>query len=323
MEQAISRFTDLARSRRVSLGIDAEQTHFQSGIDTWVIKWASRYNRRTSSFSPSTPLVYPPSSSSAQDSSVQSTSSHLDSGDESYTTIYNTYQAYLRSTAKLLASHLLRAQQEGFVLGVKLVRGAYLASEPEHLPWGSKEATDSAYDQIAESIVRRRWIGVLKDALNELDRTETKDERGERSFPQVTFLLATHNLPSVRKIMAIRQAQAESGEPRIPMVYAQLMGMADHITGELVNAAAHARAIHPPCSEEGEDGKIVAIANGMGKDVEIPKVWKYLVWGGVGECAKYLVRRAEENRDAVRRTGEARREFGREARKRIKRFVTG
>ena len=30
-----------------------------------------------------------------------------------------------------------------------------------------------------------------------------------------------------------------------------------------------------------------------------PKAYKYVVWGSVGECLKYLIRRAEENRDAV------------------------
>ena len=211
---------------------------------------------------------------------------------------------------------------------MKLVRGAYLASEPQDLPWGSKEATDAAYDQIAESIVRRHWGGVLGVAAEEIGRTERDGERlnKERGFPEVTFLLATHNLASVRKIMGIRQAQAENGERRVPMVYAQLMGMADHVTGELVASAQQARkAGHTALAamEDGEARKVGVMAKEKRENVEVPKVWKYLVWGGVGECAKYLVRRAEENRDAVGRTGEARREFGREVRRRVKGLVTG
>jgi len=49
----------------------------------------------------------------------------------------------------------------------------------------------------------------------------------------------------------------------------------------------------------------------------MPKVYKYLVWGSVGECMRYLVRRAEENRDAVQRTVESRKALVRELQRRV------
>jgi len=38
-----------------------------------------------------------------------------------------------------------------------------------------------------------------------------------------------------------------------------------------------------------------------GQGTAVP-VYKYLVWGTTGECMKYLLRRAQENKDAVART---------------------
>ena len=75
------------------------------------------------------------------------------------------------------------------------------------------------------------------------------------------------------------------------MVYAQLQGMADDISCELVCAGqkAHETAI-----------------NGQKAAVDVPKAYKYLVWGTTGECMKYLLRRAHENKDAVQRTREGR-----------------
>ena len=45
--------------------------------------------------------------------------------------------------------------------------------------------------------------------------------------------------------------------------------------------------------------------------------YKYLVWGTTGECMKYLLRRAQENKDAVSRTREGRDEMAKEAGRRV------
>ncbi|KAJ3474445.1 hypothetical protein NLG97_g9842 [Lecanicillium saksenae] len=52
-------------------------------------------------------------------------------------------------------------------------------------------------------------------------------------------------------------------------------------------------------------------------------VYKYMAWGTTGECMKYLLRRAEENRDAVTRTREDRDAMWAELLRRVKgRFQT-
>ena len=240
IEEAITEICELAEARGVRLLFDAEQDAVQRGIDAWTLRFQRRYNR--------TKL--------------------------GQATVYGTYQAYLRSTPANLARHLMTAQQEGFTLGVKLVRGAYMSSDPRHLFWSSKEETDSAYNGIAEALITRKWNHVLKPmAEGNLD-----------TVPETAFVLASHNHETVKKATALRMEQIKRGEPKIEMAYGQLMGMADEVSCELV-MTAKSRGMVP--FEKSES---------VG-----PKAYKYAVWGSVGECAKYLVRRAEENRDAVTR----------------------
>jgi len=52
--------------------------------------------------------------------------------------------------------------------------------------------------------------------------------------------------------------------------------------------------------------------------VDIPKAYKYLVWGTTGECMKYLLRRAQENKDAVQRTRDGRNAMAAELVRRVK-----
>jgi len=75
--------------------------------------------------------------------------------------------------------------------------------------------------------------------------------------------------------------------------------MADNVSCELVQAAKEARE---------------TVKN---EEVDIPQAFKYLVWGSVGECSKYLLRRAQENRDAVTRTVEGRQALGHEVARRL------
>ena len=240
IEEAITEICELAKARGVRLLFDAEQDAVQRGIDAWTLRFQSRYNKTSLG----------------------------------QATVYGTFQAYLRSTPANLARHLLIAREEGFTLGVKLVRGAYMSSDPRHLFWSSKEETDRAYNGITEALITRRWNNVLKPLA----------ERKFDKVPEVAFVLASHNHETVKKATALRMEQIERGEPKIEMAYGQLMGMADEVSCELV-MTAKARAMVPTERRES-----------MG-----PKVYKYAVWGSVGECAKYLVRRAQENRDAVSR----------------------
>ena len=232
---------------------DAEQQVVQPGIDAWTVRFQRLYNNDI----PGKAIVY------------------------------GTYQAYLRSTPAILAKHLAIAQKEGFTLGVKLVRGAYLSSDPRESFWDTKKETDKAFDGISEALIKRQYNDVL-----------TPSDRSSKEFPNVSLLLASHNHQSVRKAMSIRKAQTNAGAKKIDLAFGQLMGMADEVSCEL----ALARRDLGPQNESRDEG---------------PKVFKYLVWGSVGECMKYLLRRAEENRDAVLRARESRTALKVELRRRI------
>ncbi|KAI9047585.1 hypothetical protein LZ554_008298 [Drepanopeziza brunnea f. sp. 'monogermtubi'] len=261
LKEAIDSVCDLARERGVKLLFDAEQAALQPGIDAWTLKYMEKYNQGANG-----------------------------------AVVYGTYQAYLKGAPAVLASHLAAARKGGFTLGVKLVRGAYLGSDPRHLIHDTKADTDAAYDGISESLVRRTYNTTLQPAPSEADQ----------KFPAVAVVLAGHNITSVRKVQALCTQQKKLGVSpnQIDIVYAQLQGMADEVSCELVLASREAR----------ERQRADAAA-----EVDVPRAYKYLVWGSTGECMKYLYRRAQENKDAVQRTREGRDAMAGELWRRVRR----
>jgi hypothetical protein len=237
LASAIESICQLAASRDVRLLFDAEQQALQAGIDDWTLDYMRRYNR------------------------------------DGRTVIFGTYQAYLKATPATLSKHLLAAQKDNFSLGVKLVRGAYLGSDPRHLIHDTKADTDAAYDSIAGALLKRSWNSPLI----------RPGGTASKAFPKVSMVLASHNRDSVLKARAILDA----GETDTEVAFAQLQGMADEVSCELV---ASPTAVDSDAVAE----KTLALSR--------LKVYKYLVWGSTGECMKYLLRRAHENRDAVERT---------------------
>ncbi|ROW04729.1 hypothetical protein VMCG_04778 [Cytospora schulzeri] len=241
LASAIDEICSLARDRGVRLLFDAEQQALQAGIDDWTLEYMRKYNN----------------------------------SEPGKACIYGTYQAYLKATPSVVAEHLRAAQKDGFTLGVKLVRGAYLGSDPRHLIHDSQADTDACYNGIAEALLRREWSGTLSPFA---PSPTTKP-----SFPDVNMVLATHNAESVRKARAI----LESGERATECAFAQLQGMADEVSCEIL--AVKDQGVKMAAASE--DGELFR-----------PRAYKYLVWGSTGECMKYLLRRAQENKDAVGRT---------------------
>ncbi|KAM3453825.1 hypothetical protein MY3296_003486 [Beauveria thailandica] len=221
--KSIDTICALAQQRGVRLLFDAEQDALQDGIDSWTMTFARKYNT-----SPDT------------------------------ATVYGTYQAYKKKTPAVISRHLADAQEGGFSLGVKLVRGAYLGSDPRQCFWETQQGTDACYNSIAAGVLTRQWGPMVE---------------GKGEFPNAHIVLATHNVESVRRARAICGA----GGAKSGIAFAQLQGMADEVSCELVEA------------------------DSANKGAELP-VFKYLVWGTTGECMKYLLRRANENKDAVGRT---------------------
>ena len=246
-EEAVHDICRRATKRGVGLLFDAEQVSLQDGIDNWTMFFAKRYNKEKA-------------------------------------VVFGTYQAYTKRTPANLAKHLDLAREENFVLGVKLVRGAYLGSDPRELFWATIDETHNCYNDIAKAIMRKQYQGILRPVEGRSDE-----------FPRVSLVLATHNAESVRLAIKLRDEQARNREERIELAYGQLLGMADNVSGELVQTAMTRLESH-----------------NSDADLDIPKAYKYVVWGKMGLCMKYLLRRAYENKDAVSRTKEARQALGRE-----------
>ncbi|RGP73198.1 aspartate cytoplasmic [Fusarium longipes] len=176
--------------------------------------------------------------------------------------LYNSYQAYLKSTQDTLKNHLQIASDKGFTLGIKVVRGAYMSSDPRSLIHDTKQDTDDNYNQIAQGILRRDFLGFGGSSA--------------KPFPSAQLLLASHNKESLVKAHELHQERTKANLPTVPVKFAQLHGMSDEVSFGLLQL---------------KDDKGVS-----------PEVYKCTTWGTLGECMAYLTRRAIENRDAASRT---------------------
>ncbi|MDB5116163.1 MAG: proline dehydrogenase [Mucilaginibacter sp.] len=131
--------------------------------------------------------------------------------------VYNTYQLYRHDKLDSLMSDNEVAATEKFILGAKLVRGAYMEKErkrAEEKDYPSpiqptKEATDKDFDLALEYCT---------------DNIQT-----------IAFVAGTHNEESCRLLTALLERKGI--DPKNPHVYfAQLLGMSDNLSFNLANA---------------------------------------------------------------------------------------
>lgn len=181
--------------------------------------------------------------------------------------VYNTIQAYLKDSSANADRHITLAAQQGWTVAIKLVRGAYIEHEPRHLIHDTKADTDACYDAIADRLLRQKLpAGAAEQGLK---------------FPHAALFLATHNAPSTQVACETHRERLLAGEPTCTLECGQLVGMADELGCELIDNY-----------EQGVKQAAVATSS-------VPKAFKYLTWGTVGECMGYLHRRAIENSGAV------------------------
>lgn len=155
-----------AKSNRVCLLLDAEQTFRQPAIEYIARTLSKEYN--TIGTDP---------------------------------VIYNTYQAYLKRNPQAMRRDLEASRIGNYVFAVKLVRGAYMISETRLaveqskdspiLP--SKEATDIAYDAAAQQL-----LGHIGSSL-----TDSEDLIKKYN---VAVMIASHNRASIEKAITVMQA---------------------------------------------------------------------------------------------------------------------
>lgn len=214
------------KAKKARLIVDAEAQHVQHGIDNVVLGLMRKFNR------------------------------------EGTAVVYNTYQAYLKGAPALVSRHLAAAAEDGFTMGLKVVRGAYINSEERSLIHDTKEGTDQCYDSLV--------LGAIRREIGEFGK------EGGRPFPSVDLLVCGHNKRSVFSANRLRQERLAAGLPTVSTGFGQLQGMSDALGFQLLQGKSASQAA--------------------------PDVYKCSTWGTVGECLAYLTRRAVENRDAVSRT---------------------
>lgn len=154
--------------------IDAEQTWIQPMLDSLVLDMMRKYNKEKA-------------------------------------IVQNTYQMYRHDRVKVIKQHHAIAKAEGFYLGLKIVRGAYMEAErarAKEMGYPSpiqpnKQATDKGFDDIIRYFV---------------DNVDT-----------ISFMVATHNEDSCQLLASLIE---EYGLPHNhPHIYfSQLYGMSDHLT---------------------------------------------------------------------------------------------
>lgn len=163
----------------VPVFIDAEESWIQDGIDRIAAEMMNKYNR-------------------------------------SKAIIYNTIQLYRHDRLAFLKESFAQAQGEGYYLGVKLVRGAYMEKErarAERMGYPSpiqpnKEASDRDFDAALAFCVENR------------DR--------------IAICAGTHNEKSSRLLASLMEKHGVApGDPHF--YFAQLLGMSDHISYNLAH----------------------------------------------------------------------------------------
>lgn len=167
--------------------------------------------------------------------------------------VVGTVQMYLKESSSVLALDDELARKGNYVLGWKLVRGAYIHSEPDRgVIHDTKEDTDLNYDK-----------GISQTIANMNSDNPTVGHLVVASHNGNTQLNAT-------KLLKTLDNTENSQRVRSNVVLGQLLGMADNITYDLIS------------------------------NHNTKNIIKYVPWGPPLETKEYLLRRLEENGDAVR-----------------------
>ena len=165
---------DVAQEKGVGILIDAEETWIQDPIDRLAIELMGVYNKEK-------------------------------------VVVYNTYQLYRNDRFSFLQLSHRIAKEQGFILGAKLVRGAYMEKEraraqqmgypsPIHV---DKAATDKDFDAAAKYCIE--------------------------NIDSISLLLASHNEQS-NILIAGEMARLNLPNDFKNVHFSQLYGMGDHIT---------------------------------------------------------------------------------------------
>jgi proline dehydrogenase len=179
-QKRVDRLCREAHERGVRIFIDAEETWIQGTIDQLAEAMMAKYNRERA-------------------------------------IVYNTYQLYMADKLRQLEADIRKAEEQGYFLGAKLVRGAYMEKERDR-------AADKGYPdpvQPNKAACDRDFNDALELCMGHRHR--------------VAICAGTHNEDSSRYLAALMQQHGlERNDDRF--FFAQLYGMSDHISYNLAKA---------------------------------------------------------------------------------------
>jgi len=180
VHERLGRICARAAEKGVGVLVDAEETWIQDPVDMLTLLMMDRYNKGRA-------------------------------------VVFNTAQLYRHDRLAFVVDSLESAAQRGFLLGVKLVRGAYMEKE-------RARALQRGYPspiQQDKSTTDRDFNEAVQSCLSQLEHA--------------SVIIATHNEQS--NLLAVEQLAAKGWSMDHPHVhFSQLYGMSDHITFNLAKA---------------------------------------------------------------------------------------
>ncbi len=183
VKQRVSNICARAAEAGIPIFIDAEESWIQPAVDELAVEMMKRFNQQK-------PLVY------------------------------NTFQLYLKTRLEYLRHSFAQAQAEGYLIGAKLVRGAYMEKERER-------ATSMNYPspiQNTKADTDRDYNAALEFCLEHI--------------PRIGLCAGTHNEDSsMHLVRGMEKNNIPHNHPHI--CFSQLFGMSDHISFNLAKDGYH------------------------------------------------------------------------------------
>lgn len=180
VKERVKRICSRAAELQVPVMIDAEESWIQDTIDELALEMMRLYNRKQ--------LL-----------------------------VYNTYQLYRHDKLADLQKDIAVAKKEGFILGAKLVRGAYMEKE-------RKRAADLGYPspiQPDKASTDRDYDAAVAYCMQHIE--------------YVGFVAGTHNEQSCRILAELLDQQGVEHQHK-HVFFSQLLGMSDNLSFNLANA---------------------------------------------------------------------------------------
>jgi proline dehydrogenase len=216
----INKICALAHERTVRVMIDAEESWIQDSIDQLALEMMRRYNQNN-------PIVY------------------------------NTYQLYRNNVFECLRQDTKLAFNEGFILGAKLVRGAYMEKERRRAEEqgypspinATKEETDQHYND------------ALRFCVSHLNT--------------IAFVAGTHNEESCRLLAELLDGHKIKHD-HDHVYFSQLLGMSDNLSFNLAAAGYNVakyvpygpvKAVMPYLFRRAEEN--TSVAGQMGRELRL------------------------------------------------------